>query len=119
VWIHLRKERFPRKRRSKLLPRLDGSFEVLEKINSNAYKVDLPGEYGVFTGFNFANLSPYLDEYDDLPSLRAHSFQVEGDDGAHSHVLPMIKDLQKACQELGINHAFQHSLQSGTSSNLA
>jgi len=27
VWIHLRKERFPSKRRSKLLPRSDGPFE--------------------------------------------------------------------------------------------
>ena len=45
VWIHLRKERFPSKRRSKHLPRSDGPFKILEKVNSNAYKVDLPGEY--------------------------------------------------------------------------
>jgi len=41
VWIHLRQERFLSKRRSKLLPRLDGPFKVLEKVNSNAYKVYL------------------------------------------------------------------------------
>ena len=38
VWIHLRKEKFPRKRRSKLLPRSNGPFEDLKRINSNAYK---------------------------------------------------------------------------------
>ena len=40
VWIHLRKERFPARRKTKLLPRADGPFEVLERINNNAYKVD-------------------------------------------------------------------------------
>ncbi|XP_071902701.1 uncharacterized protein [Coffea arabica] len=43
VWIHMRKERFPVKRRSKLLPRGDGPFQVLERINDNAYKLELPG----------------------------------------------------------------------------
>ena len=42
VWIHLKKERFPSKRKTKLMPRVDGPFEVLERINDNAYKVDLP-----------------------------------------------------------------------------
>jgi len=47
VWLHMRKERFPTKRCSKLLPRGDGHFQVLERINDNAYKLDLPGEYSV------------------------------------------------------------------------
>jgi len=42
VWVHLRKERFRTKRKSKLIPRADGPFEVLEKVTNNAYKVDLP-----------------------------------------------------------------------------
>ncbi|OMO50706.1 reverse transcriptase [Corchorus capsularis] len=46
VWLHLRKERFPEKRKSKLLPRGDGPLQVLERINNNAYKLDLPSEYG-------------------------------------------------------------------------
>ena len=40
VWLHMRKERFPAKRRSKMLPRGDGPFQVLECINDNAYKLD-------------------------------------------------------------------------------
>ncbi|KAJ9536534.1 hypothetical protein OSB04_un000286 [Centaurea solstitialis] len=59
VWLHLRKERFPAKRRSKLHPRGDGPFQVLERINDNAYKLDLPGEYQVSSTFNVADLSPY------------------------------------------------------------
>ncbi|XP_071920649.1 uncharacterized protein [Coffea arabica] len=42
VWIHMRKERFPIQRRNKLLPRGDGPFQVVERINDNAYKLDLP-----------------------------------------------------------------------------
>jgi len=37
VWVHLRKKRFPQKRMSKLSPRSDRIFEILERINDNAY----------------------------------------------------------------------------------
>jgi hypothetical protein len=57
VWLHMRKERFPEQRRSKLLPRGDGPFQVLERINDNAYKLYLPGEYGVSASFNVSDLS--------------------------------------------------------------
>ena len=50
VWLHLRKDRFPTKRKSKLSPR-DRPFQVLERINNNAYRLDLPEEYGVSTTF--------------------------------------------------------------------
>ena len=38
VWLHLRKYRFLTKRKSKLSPRRDGPFQVLERINNNAYR---------------------------------------------------------------------------------
>ena len=57
VWVHLRKERFPEHRKSKLQPRGDRPFQVLEKINDNAYKIDLPSEYNVSVTFNLSYLS--------------------------------------------------------------
>jgi len=60
VWVHLKKERFPSKRKSKLLPRVDGPFDMLEKINDNTYKIDLPAEYEVSCIFNIVDLKPYL-----------------------------------------------------------
>ena len=63
VWVHLRKNRFPEKRKSKLLPRGDGPFKVLAKINDNAYKIELPGDdYAVSNTFNVADLSPFFGE---------------------------------------------------------
>ena len=53
----MRKERFPEQRKSKLQPRGDGPFQVLERINDNAYKVELPGEYNVSSTFNVSDLS--------------------------------------------------------------
>ena len=63
----MRKERFPAQRRSKLLPRGDGPFQVLERINDKAYRLDLPGEYTVSATFNVSDLSPF-DAGDDLRS---------------------------------------------------
>jgi hypothetical protein len=34
VWVHMRKERFPNQRKSKLQPRGDGPIQVLERIKS-------------------------------------------------------------------------------------
>uniref|UniRef100_A0A2N9H8I9 CCHC-type domain-containing protein n=1 Tax=Fagus sylvatica TaxID=28930 RepID=A0A2N9H8I9_FAGSY len=42
VWVHMRKKRFSAHRKTKLHPRGDGPFQILEKINDNAHKVDLP-----------------------------------------------------------------------------
>ncbi|KAL4339670.1 hypothetical protein GQ457_08G031340 [Hibiscus cannabinus] len=59
-----------------LLPRGDGPFQVLEKVNDNAYKLDLPGDYNVSATFNVSDLSPY----DDSTDLRTNPFQEGGND---------------------------------------
>lgn len=41
----MRIEHFPNQRKSKLNPRGDEPFQVLEKIDDNAFKLDLPCEY--------------------------------------------------------------------------
>ncbi|RDX93975.1 hypothetical protein CR513_23696, partial [Mucuna pruriens] len=46
VWVHRRKEKLPTRRKYKLQPRGDGTFQVLERINDNAYKLDLSTAYG-------------------------------------------------------------------------
>jgi hypothetical protein len=66
VWLHLNKEWFPDLRKSKFMSRDDGPFKILEKINDNAYKLELPPEFGVSPTFNISDLQAYLGE-DDVP----------------------------------------------------
>jgi len=40
VWLHLRKDRFPKQRKSKLSPQGDGPFKVLKRVNDNAYRLE-------------------------------------------------------------------------------
>jgi hypothetical protein len=78
VWLYLRKEQFPDLRKSKLMFRAHGPFKNLEKINDNAYKLELPLEIGVSPTFKISDLRPYLGEEDEVPS-RTTSIQ-EGED---------------------------------------
>ena len=53
-------------------------FRVLQRVNDNAYKLELPGEYNVSATFNVADLSPFLGE--ENLDLRTNPSQVEGTD---------------------------------------
>ena len=44
------------------MPRATGPFKVFEKINDNAYKLNLPVDFGVSPTFNITDLKPYLGE---------------------------------------------------------
>ena len=74
--MHLRKDRFPEQRKSKLQPRADGPFKVLRKINDNAYEIDLPSTYGVSSSFNVVDLPPFFG----VEGSRTTPFQVGEDD---------------------------------------
>ena len=55
------------------MPRGDGPFKVLQRINNNAYKLELPSEYGnIRATFNISDLSLF-DVGDGLDS-RANPF---------------------------------------------
>ena len=38
VYLHLRKEKFPSRRKNKLMARGDGPFKIIEEVGDNAYK---------------------------------------------------------------------------------
>jgi hypothetical protein len=98
VWLHLRKDRFLEKRRSKLLPRGDGPFQVVERINDNAYKLDLPGEYGVSASFNVVDLSPF-DVGDDLRTNPSQEGENDANQGA-GHVDHTLRNGAEFTQDL-------------------
>jgi hypothetical protein len=87
VWVHLRKDRFPDMRKSKLQLRVVGPFKVLHKINDNAYKVELPIDFGVSSSFNIADLAPYLGKKDMFESRTTLLQEGEDDeDICHTRV---------------------------------
>lgn len=67
---------FPSQRHFKLLTRSDGSIQVLERNNVQAYTLDLTREYNVNIIFNESDLSIFIIDAD----LRADPFQEEGTD---------------------------------------
>lgn len=86
------------------MPRADGPFEVLQKANDNAYKIDLPREYGFSYPFNVPDFKPYFED-DHLENLRANSFQQGEDDAPmkdldedHVQELPKPKEAQEILQ---------------------
>jgi hypothetical protein len=61
------------------MSRAAGPFKILAKINDNAYKLELPPEFGVSSSFNISDLRHYLGEEDEMPS-RMTSMQEREDD---------------------------------------
>jgi hypothetical protein len=95
VWLHLRKERFSELRKSKLMSRVAGPFKILAKINDNAYKLELPLEFGVSPSFNILDLRPYLGEEDEILS-RTMSMQKGEDDediNTSATIIPSVEIL--------------------------
>jgi hypothetical protein len=44
----------------------NGPSKILEKINDNAHKLELPLEFGVSPIFNISDLRPYMGEEDEV-----------------------------------------------------
>jgi hypothetical protein len=59
-----------------LIPRGDGSFQILERINKNTCTVDLLGEYSVNDTFMIYDISLF----DVGNDSRLNSFEERGDD---------------------------------------
>lgn len=83
VWLQLRKERFLSQKKSKIGPRGDDPFQVFQRINNNAYKLDLPPEYGVVPIFNVCDMSHFArtTNYENDLDLRTYPLQKRGIDG--------------------------------------
>jgi hypothetical protein len=59
-----------------MISRKDGHFQIIKRVNDNAYKIDLLGEYNVSATFNVSDI--YLFDVGD--DSRTNSFEERGND---------------------------------------
>ena len=72
------------------MPWADGPFRVLQHIGENAYKIELPGDYGVLATFNVSDLSPYYEDQEDQVDLGASLHQPGETDTGVSNKLNLV-----------------------------
>nr|GLL48175.1 uncharacterized protein LOC109163967 [Ipomoea trifida] len=87
VLIYLRKERYPAGTFHKLSPKKYGPFEIVRKINDNAYVVDIPDEWKISKTFNVADIFkfyPGQELYPDEATSRTSFPQAGEYDGVHT-----------------------------------
>jgi hypothetical protein len=75
------------------MSRAAGLFKILTKINDNAYKLELPFEFGVSPSFNISDLRPYLGEEDEMPSRMTSMQEGEDDEDINTSatIIPSIE----------------------------
>jgi len=75
----------------------------LERINNNAYRLDLLEEYGVNTTFNIFDLIPFEGgadiEEEELTDLRSNPLQGGGNDAILPRKGPVTRAMSKRLQE--------------------
>ena len=72
------------------MPRADGPFRVLQRIGENAYKIELPSDFGVSATFNVSDLSPYYEDQEDQVDLGTSLHQLgEIDTGVSKKLDPV------------------------------
>jgi len=67
VMVRLKPEQFPPGTVKKVHTRSVGVFQILKRINSNTYVVDLPSDFDISCTFNVENLISYKGTFD-IPS---------------------------------------------------
>jgi hypothetical protein len=93
--LHLRKEQFLELRMSELMSRAAGPFKILDKINDNAYKLELAPKFGVSPSFNISDVRPYLGEEDEMPSRTTSMQEGEDDEDINTSttIIPSVEIL--------------------------
>jgi hypothetical protein len=70
-----------------------GPFKIFTKINDNAYKLELPPEFGVSPSFNISDLRLYLREEDEIPPRMTSMQEGEDDEDINTSatIIPFVE----------------------------
>jgi hypothetical protein len=102
VWVYLKKERLPAGSYNKLKEKKIGPCRVLEKINDNAYKIELPPYVRTHPTFNVRDLSEYHGEEEDNSeedNSWSSSFSPGEDDAVPKNKCSMYSHAGKSCMD--------------------
>lgn len=105
VMAFLWKERRPTRAYNKLAPQCFGAFLIVQKINDNAYVLDISRSIGISTTFKLANLTPY---YLDTP-LYANSKMSPLQDRENFVAHPIEPEDHDSNGQLGPSESQQNS----------
>ena len=113
VWVHMRKERFLAQSKSKLASRSDGPFQVVKRINNNAYQLDLPSEYAISLTFNVFDLSPYFEKFrfEDKSFWRRNDEDIDPNDHLEDKVAKAPEEFDRLMTRARVKR-FKESLNS-------
>ena len=93
--VFLRGERFLVGKYHKLQPKKYRPYQIIQKINDNAYVVALPGSMRILKTFNVADIFPYYASeepiYPDIPINSRSSFSQVGETNAKQVALDYME----------------------------
>jgi hypothetical protein len=93
VWLHINKERLNGKR-NKLKPIRYGPFTILEKIDTNTFRLDLPPYMQIYSIVNIENLRLYeppmiMDQRESISVPLMDKFCLEYLDKLKEDIIPV------------------------------
>ena len=92
---------------SKLQSKKYESYQVVKKINNNAYVVALPNNMGISKTFNVADIFPYYSSeeplYLDVLSNSRSSFSQVGETNVEEMALDYLKRMDRSGKRQGFN----------------
>ena len=100
VMVFLHKERFPVGIYSKLQSKKYGPYQIVRKINDNAYVIALPDSIGISKTFNLADIYPYYSSneplYPNIPTNSRLSFSIMGKTNVDQTTLDFLEKLNRS-----------------------